>query len=186
MQTNSRLFSLIALSFLITLAYGQTNSKVKEMESQRTKLEQEITESQQLLTTAQKDTESQLAQLTALTAQIKKQKLFVNRLDADLQAIDREVKSIEEQIATLQVELERRREHYAHALRLMTSKNTFENRLMFLLSAESFNQMVRRMRYLREYSTFQQKQGEALMDKQKELSNKMKLIDMLGENFLTG
>ncbi len=172
MQTNSRLFSLIALSFLITLAYGQTNSKVKEMESQRTKLEQEITESQQLLTTAQKDTESQLAQLTALTAQIKKQKQFVNRLDADLQAIDREVKSIEEQIATLQVELERRREHYAHALRLMTSKNTFENRLMFLLSAESFNQMVRRMRYLREYSTFQQKQGEALMDKQKELSNK--------------
>ena len=172
MQTNSRLFILIVLSLLITTAYGQTNSKVKEMESQRAKLEQEITESQQLLTTAKKDTESQLAQLSALTAQIKKQKQFVNRLDADLHAIDREVKSIEEQIATLQVELERRREHYAHALRLMTSKNTFENRLMFLLSAESFNQMVRRMRYLREYSTFQQKQGEALIAKQEELSNK--------------
>lgn len=172
MQTNSRLFILIVLSLLITTTYGQTNSKVKEMESQRAKLEQEITESQQLLTTAKKDTESQLAQLSALTAQIKKQKQFVNRLDADLHAIDREVKSIEEQIATLQVELERRREHYAHALRLMTSKNTFENRLMFLLSAESFNQMVRRMRYLREYSTFQQKQGEALIAKQEELSNK--------------
>ena len=79
---------------------------------------------------------------------------------------------IEAQLRTLQIELERRREHYAHALRLMTHKNTFENRLMFLLSAESFNQMVRRTRYLREYSGFQQKQGEELMEKQKELDAK--------------
>ena len=43
---------------------------------------------------------------------------------------------------------------------------------MFLLSANSFNQMVRRMRYLREYSGFQQKQGEELMTKQEELNVK--------------
>ena len=168
----NRLLSLIVISFLFTTIYGQTNSKVAEMESQRSKLEQEISESKQLLTTAEKDTESQLAALSALTAQIKKQEQLVNRLDADIRATDREIKSIEEQLVTLQTELDRRREHYANALRLMTTKNTFENRLMFLLSAESFNQMVRRVRYLREYSTFQQKQGEALMAKQEELNNK--------------
>ena len=43
---------------------------------------------------------------------------------------------------------------------------------MFLLSAESFSQMVRRMRYLREYSNFQQAQGELLMAQQKELDAK--------------
>ena len=163
---------LILISFLVTTAYGQTNSKVAEMESQRSKLEQEISESKLLLSTAEKDTESQLAALSALTAQIKKQEQLVNRLDADIRATDREIKSIEEQLITLQTELDRRREHYANALRLMTTKNTFENRLMFLLSAESFNQMARRVRYLREYSTFQQKQGEELMAKQEELGNK--------------
>jgi septal ring factor EnvC (AmiA/AmiB activator) len=172
MQTTYRFISIIALSLLFTVSYGQTNAKVAEMESQRSKLEQEINESKQLLTSAEKDTESQLAALSALTAQIKKQQQFVNQLDADIRATDREIRSIEEQLITLQAELERRKEHYAHALRLMTAKNTFENRLMFLLSAESFNQMVRRMRYLREYSTFQQKQGEALMAKQEELNNK--------------
>ncbi len=168
----NRLLSLIVLSFLFAVTYGQTNSKVAEMESQRSKLEQAISESKQLLTTAEKDTESQLVALSALTAQIKKQEQLVNRLDADIRATDREIKSIEAQLVTLQTELDRRRDHYAHALRLMTTKNTFENRLMFLLSAESFNQMIRRMRYLREYSTFQQKQGEALMAKQEELNNK--------------
>ena len=173
MQTTNRIISIIALSLLfIAATYGQTNSKVAEMESQRSKLEQEISESKQLLTTTEKDTESQLAALSALTAQIKKQQELVNRLDADIRTTNREIKSIEEQLVTLQTELDRRREHYAHALRLMTSKNTFENRLMFLLSADSFNQMVRRLRYLREYSAFQQKQGEALMAKQEELNNK--------------
>ena len=167
-----RIAQFTLLIFLVTIAHAQTNSKVKEMESQRTKLEQAITESKQLLTTAQKDTESQLAQLAALTAQIKKQCQYVKQLDADVQAINREIKSIEEQITTLKAELERRRDHYAQALRLMSTKNNLENRLMFLLSAESFNQMVRRMRYLREYSTFQQRQGEQLIAKQEELNNK--------------
>ena len=167
-----RLLCLILTSCLISLTYGQTNSKVKEMESQRSKLEQEISESEKLLSTTQKDVDGQLQALSALTAQIKKQQQLVNRLDADIRATDREIKSIQDQLITLQRELDRRREHYAHALRLMATKNSFENRLMFLLSADSFNQMVRRMRYLREYSTFQQKQGEELMAKQQELANK--------------
>lgn len=162
------IIALVALNF----TYAQTNPKVKEMESQRYKLEQQLAESRKLLSSAQKDIDGQLAQLSALTAQIKKQKQFVARLDADVKAINRELKSIEEQIRTLQAELERRREHYAKALQMMTNKNTFENKLMFLLSAESFNQMVRRMRYLREYSNFQQKQGEQLIAQQQDLGNK--------------
>lgn len=168
-----KLLCLIIFAIGITfISYGQSNSKVKELEMQRNKLELEMTESKRLLSSTQKDVDSQLAQLSALTAQIKKQKLFVNRLDADVRAIDNEIKNIEEQMATLKIELERRRKHYAHALQLMSHKNSFENRLMFLLSANSFNQMIRRMRYLREYSEFQQKQGEELMEKQKELDNK--------------
>lgn len=167
-----RLFCYIIVLCALTFTYAQTNPKVKEMENQRQKLEQQLSESRKLLSSAQKDVDGQLAQLSALSAQIKKQKQFVDRLDADVRTIDRELKSIEEQMQTLQVELERRREHYAQALQMMPRKNTFESKLMFLFSAESFNQMVRRMRYLREYSGFQQKQGEQLMAQQLELENK--------------
>lgn len=164
---------LVTLTLCISfLSYGQTNPKVKEMTNQRVKIEQEINESKRLLSSTKKDVDGQLAQLSALTAQIKKQKQYVDRLNADVRAIDKELKSIEEQLVTLRTELERRREHYAKALQLMANKNTFDNRLIFLLSADSFNQMVRRMRYLREYSEFQRKQGEYLMEKQKELDSK--------------
>lgn len=167
-----RLLYCIIASLVMTLSYAQSNQKVKEMEGQRHKIEQQLAESRKLLSSTQKSVEGQLAQLSALSAQIKKQKQFVSQLDADVKAIDRELKSIESQMTTLQTELERRREHYAHALQMMTHKNTFENKLMFLLSADSFNQMVRRMRYLREYSGFQQKQGELLIEQQQELENK--------------
>lgn len=167
-----RLLCLLFCIATLIVTYAQSNAKVKEMESQRSRLEQELAESKQLLSSTQKDVDGKLAQLSALVAQIKKQKQFVNRLDADVKAIDRELNNIEENLTTLQAELDRRRAHYAHALQLMVHKNTFENRLMFILSAESFNQMIRRMRYLREYSQFQQKQGEQLLVQQKELDNK--------------
>ena len=165
------LHTILALCISL-LTYGQTNPKVKEMTNQRAKIEQEISESQRLLTSAKKDVDGQLALLSALTAQIKKQQQYVDRLNADVRAIDREMKAIEEQLTTLRLELERRREHYSKALQLMANKNSFENRLMFLLSADTFNQMVRRMRYLKEYSEFQRKQGELLVQQQKELDNK--------------
>ena len=165
------LHTILALCISL-LTYGQTNPKVKEMTNQRAKIEQEISESQRLLTSAKKDVDGQLAQLSALTAQIKKQQQYVDRLNADVRAIDQEMKTIEEQLTTLRLELERRREHYSKALQLMANKNSFENRLMFLLSADTFNQMVRRMRYLKEYSEFQRKQGELLVQQQKELDNK--------------
>ena len=167
-----QLLTLLIATCFVATAYGQTNPKVAEMESQRKQLEQQISQSEQLLSTTQKNVDGQLAALAGLTAQIKKQQQLVNRLDADIRATDREIKSIEEQLVALQAELERRRKHYANALRLMTTKNTFENRLMFLLTADSFNQMMRRLRYLREYSAFQQKQGEELMAKQEELNIK--------------
>ena len=65
------ILTLLFISCLITSAYGQTNAKVKEMESQRSKLEQAISESEQLLSTTQKDVTGQLEALSALTAQIK-------------------------------------------------------------------------------------------------------------------
>ena len=66
------LHTILALC-LSVMTYGQTNPKVKEMTNQRAKIEQEISESQRLPTSAKKDVDGQLAQLSALTAQIKKQ-----------------------------------------------------------------------------------------------------------------
>lgn len=166
----------LAISLLLTLLplalCGQTNPEVQEMEARRSRIERQLAESAQLLSSARKDTEGQLSQLSALTARIKQQRKYVNQLNADVKAINKELSSLQEQLTTLQHSLDRRREHYARALQLMTGKNTFENRLMFLLSAESFNQMLRRTRYLREYSNFQKEQGIALMEQQRELDAK--------------
>ena len=69
------LFCYIIVVFCaLASASAQTNSKVKEMERQRNRLEQQLAESRKLLSSAQKDVDGQLAQLSALTAQIKKQK----------------------------------------------------------------------------------------------------------------
>ena len=63
--------TLLTIAFLLMslLTYGQTNPKVKEMTNQRVKIEQEIAESKRLLSSAKKDVDGQLAQLSSLTLQ---------------------------------------------------------------------------------------------------------------------
>ena len=44
---------------MLTATYGQNNPKVKDMEQQRNRLEQEISEAEKLLTSTQTDADSQ-------------------------------------------------------------------------------------------------------------------------------
>lgn len=46
------------------------------------------------------------------------------------------------------------------------------NELMFIFSAKSFRQMYRRMRFMREYATYQRVQGEMVISKQHEIHQK--------------
>ena len=61
-----RLLYCIIASLVTTLSYAQSNQKVKEMEGQRHKIEQQLAESRKLLSSTQKSVEGQLAQLSAL------------------------------------------------------------------------------------------------------------------------
>ena len=54
----------------------------------------------------------------------------------------------------------------------MRKNKSVQNKLMFIFSADNFSQMLRRFRYMREYSTFQKAQGELLKGKQQEVKAK--------------
>ena len=65
-----------------------------------------------------------------------------------------------------------RKSRYASALSQSLHRNSFENRLLFLLSSDTFRQMYRRMRYLGEYAHFQAQMGREIQAKQQELEEK--------------
>ena len=57
-------------------------------------------------------------------------------------------------------------------MRYLTRNHTLQDRLMFIFSAKNFVQMYRRLRFVREYASWQKTQGEMVKAKQAQVNDK--------------
>ena len=163
------LFGCLCLSLPV---FAQSNKLIRELESKRSTLQKQIAESETLLQATKKNVGSRLSGLASLTGQIEERKRYILTINHDLEAIDREVASLGRQIAALQRSLKDRRDKYAASVQYLYKNRSIEEKLMFIFSAKTLAQTYRRLRYVREYATFQRLQGEEILKKQQELDNK--------------
>ena len=95
------------------------------------------------------------------------QKRSIDSLSSEISNID----SMSAELKHLEAQLEFRRKQYARSLMQQRKQQTVQQRLTFIFSADNFAQILRRMRYIREYTTYQRAQGELIQDKQLEVDN---------------
>lgn len=151
---------------------AQTNKLIKELESKRGTLQKQITESETLLKTTKKTVSSQLNGLAALTGQIEERKRYILTINKDVEAINRELNSLERQLTRLQRDLKDKKKKYESSVQYLYKNRSIEEKLMFIFSAQSLAQTYRRMRYVREYATYQRLQGEEILKKQEQVNKK--------------
>lgn len=151
---------------------AQSNKLIKELESKRGALQQQIAESETLLITTQKDVGSQLKGLAALTGQIEERKRYILTISNDVESIERELSSLERQLTRLQRDLKDKKQRYESSVQYLYKNRSIEEKLMFIFSAKSLAQTYRRMRYVREYATYQRLQGEEVLKKQEQVNRK--------------
>ena len=151
---------------------AQSNRLIKELESKRGALQKQITESETLLKTTKKTVSSQLNGLAALTGQIEERKRYILTINKDVEAIDRELSSLERQLGKLQRDLKDKKKKYESSVQYLYKNRSIEEKLMFIFSARSLAQTYRRLRYVREYATYQRLQGEEVLKKQEQVNKK--------------
>ena len=151
---------------------AQSNKLIKELESKRGALQKQIAESESLLQTTTKNVGSQLKGLAALTGQIEERKRYILAINSDMDAIDRELVSLERQLNQLQKELKDKKTKYAASVNYLYRNHTIQDKLLFIFSAQTLEQTYRRLRYVREYASYQRMQGEEILKKQKQINNK--------------
>ena len=129
-------------------------------------------QSQAQLAKLNKDVKASLDSVLILDHQIGKQQQSIDSLNKEIRSLDATIDTLNAELGRLQQELEVKKKRYARAMVHMRKNKSVQNQLMFIFSAENFSQMMRRLRYLREYSTFQKAQGELLKEKQLEVKAK--------------
>ena len=151
---------------------AQSTQKIKELESQRNELQQQIAESETLLRSTKKDVKSQLDNLALINGQIADRKKYINAIERDVKSLNNEINALQRQLKTLQRDLKDKKDKYESSVQYMYRNKSIHEKLLFIFSADNLSQTYRRMRYVREYANYQRLQAIEIERKQKQVNAK--------------
>ena len=164
---------LLCLSCLFLLEVSaQSTQKIKELESRRNELQQQIAESETLLRSTKKDVKSQLDNLALITGQIEDRKKYIGAIERDVRLLNNDINALQRQLKALQRDLKDKKEKYEASVQYMYRNKSIQEKLMFIFSADNFSQIYRRLRYVQEYADYQRLQGMEIKQKQEQVQAK--------------
>ena len=168
-----RLFVILVSSLWLAIPLSaQSNKLIRELEGKRGALQKQIAETESILQNTKKDVGSQLNGLAALTGQIEERNRYILAINNDVETIERELVSLNRQLNSLEKDLKEKKKKYEASVQYLYKNKSIEEKLMFIFSAKNLGQTYRRMRYVREYATYQRLQGEEILKKQEQIRKK--------------
>jgi len=170
----ARILFVVLVSCTMEYVSGQT---VKESEAQRRMALEEIELTTRLLNEIRSSTQSSLNRLNLLSGQIQARKKVITLLNQEITVIDRDIAAMNKELAELEKDLKSKREVYARSVQSMYTRRSSQYKWLFVLSADNFARIVRRMRYIREYADWQKRQATQIMQKQEEINRKQLEIE---------
>jgi septal ring factor EnvC (AmiA/AmiB activator) len=163
--------SLLLLVFAIATFVVSAQTK-EELEKQKQQLQKEINELNSTLSSIQKNKKASLAELTAVKRKIAAREEMMNNTSRDLRRLDDEIYAINIDIYRYSKELENLKKQYAQSLVFAYKNRSNYDYLNFLFSATSFNDAIKRMRYLKSYRKQRETQLNTIVKTQQVLDSK--------------
>ncbi|WP_282178836.1 murein hydrolase activator EnvC family protein [Maribacter stanieri] len=168
------LFKLRNILFLLVLittvsVFGQT-SEQKALEEKREQLQSEIRDINRLLFAEKKEKGNVLDQMEALDKKITVRQQLIRVTNQQSNLLNRQINTNIRNIGKLKTELQEVKDEYAKMIQKSYQNKSKQNRLMFLLSSESFFQAFKRLQYMKQYTDYRKEQGAQILAKTEELS----------------
>ena len=166
----------LALVVFPLLALGQTKEGLKK---QKAEIEKEILYTKELLNKTKLNKTKSLNYLKVLDRKIKSQEQLLITLNIEISLLKKQINKTEysikknkESILKEKDRLEELKSEYAKMIYAASKKKGNKNDIVFILSAEDFNQAYKRVLYLKQYSEFRKQQALKINKSQKELIKK--------------
>ena len=168
---------LLFLFLLGTVGYGQQKSaEQKELEERKAALTQEIAQITEWVKEQQQVRGSVVDRIRILDRKQSALENLIALSAREVQFLQRQIDQSSNEINTIEVELKRLKEDYARVIQSAYQKKLEKNKLLFLLSASSFNEARRRMNYLLQYAEYRTIQAKRIEEKQLALQEKEKAL----------
>ena len=153
-------------------------ASVQALQNQRQKLQQQIKEQEKKLRTNQQDVKNRLQNLMIINTEIEGKRRTIDTIRRNIDTLNVEIDRLCQQLETLQDELNECKRRYVKSMRYLHRNKSNQSQLMFIFSADNLTQMVRRMRFMREYAAYQHVQGDEVKAQQEAVNNKFQEISV--------
>ena len=145
---------------------------IKGLKNEREQIKKQIAAQKQKLRNNERDVKKRLQNLMVINTEIADKRKTIDTIRRDINILDGNIGVLGDQLVQLEKELNDRKAKFVKSMRYMHRNRSVQNQLMFIFSAKNFSQMYRRMRFMREYASYQRVQGEMVKAKQAELTKK--------------
>jgi Membrane-bound metallopeptidase len=167
------LYTLLALMLAATSVNGQT---LKELQAQQKKYAEELETTGKMLKQTKQNEKATENKLNLIGQDIRTRKKLINSINQEIIALDQEQSRLQGERTRLEIELDSLKQDYARLVQLTHYADMQQSPLLFLLSAEDFNQLFRRVRYMREFAAYRQQQVERIENVKADIQIQTELI----------
>lgn len=166
---------LIHITLLIAATLAAQS--VKELQKQQRELQQQLEQTSNMLKQTKQNEKSTVNKLNLLNSDIKTRKKLINNIQSEISGLNKEMGQLRDKRSELQLELEACKADYARLVRETHYADLQQSPLLFLLSADSFQQLSRRIRYMQQFAEYRKQQAKKIEDIQAEIDIQNNLLE---------
>lgn len=145
---------------------------IRGLQGQREAIKQQIRQQEAALRANQADVKKRMQNLLIINSEIDERKKSIEGIQKDITLLNGNIDILKSQLVTLEQQLNDHKTKYIKSMRYMARHRTVQENLMFIFSAKDIAQMYRRLRFVREYASYQKAQGELVKNKQEQINEK--------------
>ncbi|MDE5807144.1 MAG: peptidoglycan DD-metalloendopeptidase family protein [Muribaculaceae bacterium] len=149
---------------------------VNDVKRQQGAVQQEIATTRAQIKENEQAVKKGLAELNTLQGEIAEGKRKLDDASRQVKELTVKIGAVESDIRKEEGELQRLREEYRKAVKKMRVKRKSASTLSFIFSSKSFSEAMRRMRYLREFSAWRDRQSDKIGEKVEALKTQKELL----------
>ena len=159
----------VVILLLLVSGFSMAQDRKKELEAMRQRLQKEIRLINKLIQKNTSKTKFIVEDVQSINHKIRVKRDLIKVMNQQTNLLTSQINSNIKKIGELRSELTKLKEDYAAMIRKSYKSRSEQSRLMFLLSSENFLQAYKRVQYMKQYTDYRKKQGEAIVTRTQEL-----------------
>lgn len=166
----------LSIIVILCCVAGMQAQTVKDLQQEQKKLQQQIQQTDKMLGETKKNEKATANKLNLLNKDIKDRKRLISNINSEINVLNRDINDLTTRRTELQSELGQLQQDYAQLVRATHYADMQASPLMFLFSADNFQQLIRRIRYMQQFQQYRKNQVAKIQQVQNDIDIQNSLL----------